>query len=1314
MAENTATDNQATKPTPSTPLPPTPDLGDGPWGMSTGTNNPNNQRDYTREPKGSINTNGGLLGVLGNVFDKLMELLARLFGNLLGKDTESIADKKADAEFNLDMQKYQQQEYVKGKDKVNNHYEVNKSLNIPEYADKDMAAEYMMFTRFGNGKIIFTNKDGAIEPAVEASLKDNFMRAFSISIDQIRAFDGELKNKIPFAAWMASPVYRDCFDTTIDKDALIAGLSDDEKKLLKDAKFLTKAERAERFKDHPELEEKFALVQRTSLAVANADIMATTLDIENGIDSLGIPDFRFSKGGQLGSFQLTIETALERVERDFPKDKENFIADGKRILQGRHFEGTTKFSEPMVKDIVKDILQSEEYGKTDLKFITSLTTRLNNCKSKDEIALVIGRLNKVYGTEEGYLQIQQNIMNEKMAIAINKVGGLDNFNSVMYGGNVEEKGKLLVKMVNFYEFDNGKGAPISPKELYNLLTANKGAKVKDDNEALYELGKLMEKDSKAIILAGYHIVYHASQERNKTTITLNNDNVNSEAGLSTDLFRFQNLGAFLVATKGLDPEGEEKKYYLAKGEEYLNVVNGKLSNLHNDPAFKDFNPNVEHTAKELKALIEKSKIPEDFKTSGVYKDYVAMLDNSPDKKIVGSPIEHLRLMFSEKRKDDSKVYDISTMNAEVASLRKDIAESLNSTFLKDKRGVTSNREFIAYMESDAARSAFLKDQIEKTPSLKKVIEGIKAKDSVFGNEAFVDFNNLVGFAEQNQEALAAKGSSVDKIVKENEEEKKKIIAEVDKAQQQNEEKEKNKFNSKEHKIYSAEEHIEQMLQIGTLTSNKKDFIEHWYKDNTLNHRAFFSEGNNMKLAFKMYFANDYEGLPMSEEELKTHLITFLKESQVITDASEANKLLSELKESLQKHKIDIFTNQVGAQKEFEDVIERLYADKVIDHKLAGFLISSGILGKSNFENWFRDFDEMKNITVKMNNGEKMSFLDFGKQNEQGVFEKAEEAKLAWKDNYQQTMLAQYDMKNKATKLVNGKNIEDTVSIVSNQKIDDFKHQTFTILDRRIAVEGDERMRNSYIRSSEMISDTYANVDDLVKDAKDVMSLYQSDKSSDHKDFIKSHDDLAKLLNVVTYGPTICTKMGLPYEKLKEILVNELVREKMFTYSLPEIAMNEAERFIGAIIDQKRDAFDEFSSKTMSKRYEEGMESIFVGYEITPALASFLIKKGILKDEAFSRFSMFDGMNEIKVKLDNGDTISLNDFGLGTSNKNFAEEYYAVNFKKQNEEWASLAKEKGIKDKTDDAPKGLDSEALAKVKEQADNKKEDVKVASLDR
>lgn len=1011
MADTTA-DNQATKPTPSTPLAPTPDLGDGPWDMSTGINNPNNQRDYTREPKGTINTNGGLLGVMGNVFDKLMELLARLFGNLFGKDTESIADQKANIEFNLDMKKYQQQEYKRGKERASKHYEVNRSLKIPEYADKDMAAEYMMFTRFGNGKIIATDKDGKIEPAIEASLKDNFMRAFSISIDQIKAFDGELKNKIPFAAWMASPVYKDCFDATIDKDALIADLSDDEKKLLKDAKFLTKAERAERFKDHPELEEKFALVQRTSLAVANADIMATTLATENGNDSLGIPDFRFSKGGQLGSFQLTIETALERVERDFPKDKENFIADGKRILQGRHFEGTTKFSEAMVKDIVKDILQSEEYGKTDLKFITSLTTRLNNCKSKDEIALMIGRLNKVYGSEEGYLQIQQNIMNEKMAIAINKVGGLDSFNKVMYGGNIEEKGKLLVNMVNFYEFDNGKGAPISPKELYNLLTDNKGAKVKDNDEALYELGKLMEKDSKAIILAGYHIVYHASKERIKVTTTLDNDNINNKASLVADNFRSGNLGAFLVATKGLDPEGAEKKYYFAKGEEYLNVVNGKLSNLHSDPAFKDFNPNVEHTAKELKALIEKSKIPEDFKTSGVYKDYVAMLDNSPDKKIVGSPIEHLRLMFSEKNKDDSKEYDIFTLNAEVLSLREELAESLNSTFLKDKRGVTSNREFIAYMENDAARSAFLKDQIEKTPALKKVIEGIKTKDSTFGNEEFVDFNSLVAFAKTNEIQIAEKGSNIDKIAEVAKKET--LIKKVEEAEKLGETNENNKYDSQRYERYSSEVHIEKMLQINALASSKKDFIEHWYKDSTLNHRAFFNEDSNMKLAFNLYFANDYEGLPISEKELKTHLITFLKESQVITDASEANKLLSALKESLQKYKTNVFTNQVGAQKEFEDVIERFYADRVIDHKLAGFLISSGILGKPNFEeSWlsknvdlFSDVDEMKNITVRMKNGEKISFLEFGKQDEQGVFEKAEEAKLAWKDNYQQIMLAQ--------------------------------------------------------------------------------------------------------------------------------------------------------------------------------------------------------------------------------------------------------------------------------------------------------------------
>jgi len=169
---------------------------------------------------------------------------------------------------------------------------------------------------------------------------------------------------------------------------------------------------------------------------------------------------------------------------------------------------------------------------------------------------------------------------------------------------------------------------------------------------------------------------------------------------------------------------------------------------------------------------------------------------------------------------------------------------------------------------------------------------------------------------------------------------------------------------------------------------------------------------------------------------------------------------------------------------------------------------------------------------------------------------------------------------------------------------------------------------------------------------------------------------------------------------------------MFNISSIGEQQNDAEKFIKAMADQKRDAFKEFSSLTMSKRYEEGMESIFVGHEITPALASFLIKKGILKDEAFSSFSMFDDMDEIKVKLDDGTTVSLNRFGLGTSNHNFAEEYYADNFKKQNDKWASLAKEKGIEDKTNDSSKGLDAEALAKVKDQANNKKEDVKVASI--
>ena len=981
-----------------------------------------------------------------------MELLARLFGNLLGKDTESIADKKADAEFNLENFAAAKKEYDRGRDKSNDHYSVNKSLNIPEYANKDIASEYLMFTHFGNAKIMLSGKDGSVDPVFEASIKENFMRCFSISIDQIKGYKDDkgkdIKNSVPFSIWMASPVYKRAFDASIDKDALLAGLSTEEKELLKKAKYMDKAQRDEAFKSHPELEDKFTFVRNTALAVSNADIMSNTITVESSITNTAIADFRFAPKDQMGAFQLTAQTALEFAGKTF--DEKERISLGQKVLAELNISGKPKLSESEVKNMVEHILGSDAYGGNRTLFISKLTTYLNDCKNQKEFEAMVGSVAKIFGDENNYLQLQQNIMSTKMAWAINKVGGSENFNRIMQEGTPKEKGKLIVDMSNYYNFTDS-AHKFTAKELYSMFTGGKEVKTEDD--ALFELGKLAESDSK-IIFAAAHVTYHGSQSKIETAQTFTGvDLFTGKSAIAAEKQAVEIAANSLTAVPpgGLDADGAEKDSLIANATKLVNGQNGTMLTLHLNEAFKNYDMVKGTSAKEMLDMLEKAKISKEDRENPVFQSFLQKLKDHPEAHIDGTPYEYI--VEISKRIEEKGTKD--ALSADISQIKKDVENRRDDN-----------------------------------------------RDEVMG---LLAFNNL------KEKTFGY------------------LLNEID-------------INGQRRMV------VEQYL---AKNPEAKDFIDFW----------------------------------------KLH-----KDESLI---------------------------------------------------------------------YYRNFSEL---------------VDFYAKNHKEIRE-------------------------------NGMSMEDMISIASIQKIEDFKRQTLTYLDRRIGVEGDEKMRSYYIHSSQNIANTYANVDDLVKDAKDIITLYQADKSLNHKDFIQSHDDLAKLLNVVTCGPTVCNKMGLPYEDLKQILVDELVREKMFgSDSVSEAKTTEAERFINIIEGEKRGIFDEISSKTMSKRYEEGMEAAFVGDEITPALASFLIKKGILKDEAFSKFSMFDDMDEIKVKLDDGTTISLNDFGL----KNFTEEYYASNFKRQNEKWASLAKEKDIEDKTDNSNKGLDSEALAKVKEQADNKKEDVKVASLDR
>ena len=985
MAENTATDNQATKPTPSTPLPPAPDLGDGPWDMSTGINNPNNQRDYTREPKGTINTNGGLLGVLGNVFDKLMELLARLFGNLLGKDTESIADQKADAEFRSDSIKFARDEYEKGKDRASNHYEVNKSLNIPEYANKDIASEYLMFTRFGNNKLLFTDRDQKNGAILEASLKENFMRCFSISIDQIKGYKGDkdLKNAIPFAAWMASPVYKNAFDASIDKDALLAGLSPEEKELLKQAKFKTKSERDELFKSHPELEDKFTFVRNTALAVSNADMMATTMSIETGIQNLSVPDLRFASGKQMGSLQLTMGTALEAAEKSYTKADR--ISEGEAILKELRMSNERNFSAGEIKDIVEFVLKNKEYGGDRALFTTSLQKKLNEASSREEIAAIIGGFSKVYGSETGYIQIQQNIMNEKMAIAINNVGGIDNFNNVMYGDNPVEKGKLLVSMVNFYKFDGGE-RPITAKELYEKLSG--GKKAVDEKDAYRELGKMAETDSKAIFMAGYYTVYHGNKNKGTVMTALGSENVNTKTLIDNDEQRqtlaLNSLNA--APADGLNPDKEAQKYYLAKATDIADLDKSSLKNLLLDPAFKDYDLVKGVSAKEMANMLEKAKISDEDRKNPVFQAFVKSLKEKPDMHLDGVPMEYITKMATDIRdsdgvKNDLKV-DIEKLHKDVVAQRDNYKENLFSTITPVK----------------AQRGDILLKELEANDLRKMVVEMQKAKDpnfaqllAVLEKEKDTDISTYKNIGELQTKAIGEKYDDSNSLAvnMKNVENRAKVDAYYKKLEDEEnaKNKEENEFiaeNGYGHGWASREDQFdaEFLADLKETAMQKLNSFEKEVRAVDISLREL-KAGDKDALNDPERLAQSIKLLTYGSKVVSSGGLDYQSLRDLTAQAMVNNKMFASVVDA--RH----FLEQISMVNEdnplnmnrgkfLEDRMETLFKNRDITAQLASFIVEQKLLDRDSFKK-SNPFDSMHQIFVTTTDGKRMNILDYGEE-----------------------------------------------------------------------------------------------------------------------------------------------------------------------------------------------------------------------------------------------------------------------------------------------------------------------------------------------
>ena len=218
------------------------------------------------------------------------------------------------------------------------------------------------------------------------------------------------------------------------------------------------------------------------------------------------------------------------------------------------------------------------------------------------------------------------------------------------------------------------------------------------------------------------------------------------------------------------------------------------------------------------------------------------------------------------------------------------------------------------------------------------------------------------------------------------------------------------------------------------------------------------------------------------------------------------------------------------------------------------------------------------------------------------------------------------------------------------------------------------------------------LDSFEKEVRAVDISLRELKAGD-KDALNDPERLAQSIKLLTYGSKVVNSGGLDYQELRDLTAQAMVNNKMFA------SVDDARHFLNEISMVNE---DNPLNMNRGKFLENRMETIFKNQDITAQLASFIVEQKILDKDSFKRSNPFDAMRQIFVTTTDGNRMNL--LNYGEEGKGYAHNDYLALYKDENN--AQLA------NKTDNSNKGLDSEALAKVKEQADNKKEDVKVASL--
>ena len=939
------------------------------WEISSGINNPTNKQ-YQRNVLGKTS----IFNVFGDMFDKLGEfifmLMSKLF-NFMGVDLDK--EKRAGDISRSELNFYEKDlEFNRGRyklmDESKRTFDQNSIDNMPEYGSKDPSKEYLSYTHYATALYKFgENKE------VEPALRQNFLKMFKLCIDQIKHNDKEPIKSLPFAEWMTSDAYKNSFKDIVEKDNLFVGLSDQDKEKLVKARYLTKDKRDELFKDNPSLEEKFKLIQQTALAIAGTDRMAILQATESGIKSLYVGDVRSSNSGQLGALQLTITTAFEKAGRVY--DDRTIEKEGINLIEKYNLK--RPMTQEEVGRLISSVAGNQVFYRQLLEPSKTLTTMINDCKGDADFRRLMGKLQMIYGDEMRYIDISQRILNDKTVIAINKVGGLDNFYNTMMNGTREEKGRMALAMINNVKQLDEKGniIKVTPEQLLYRINEEltndelqKLSRMKMTDEVRYDLiGRWIEKDPRRIFSFGAYSQYHATPEQTKLLNGANSLSVYGDDIKTANATRLERQGEGLVAvTENIDVKKLKEESYLAQADKSLSKGNILLTISQNE--FKD--KHLEE-GKTIRGNFYAAKLNLINDKSPAFNDLVKIIKSNPDEEIKYAPAELIQVL----KENVGKELSFKELMVKAEENREKYIKSILEKGFSDNP-ITA-KAFLDHIKSDDRKYLAIMDFANKNPELKSYLKALEKEPNTI-LEAGTSLESLRKDSIEVKDLLAS-GKPINEI------RATRLIERGIEAEKQANAEQRGGGNFMQTVVVKDDNR-----KFDKLKDHYLDFVKGWSKDEV----NYLKENDGLAKALLIltygkerataYGLNYYQ---IEEAFLKECIDRKLFVGSEQEALATAKDFIWNLQEQREKYKI---RDDEPLEKMIEEAVEDTYlrggdkknVKKEMTAQMASFLIQQGFLTSRNFETpigsfVFGNWDEMQEIRVKMREGRSVALSDYG-------------------------------------------------------------------------------------------------------------------------------------------------------------------------------------------------------------------------------------------------------------------------------------------------------------------------------------------------